>query len=100
MAALLLVSVLSSGDVDPSLPFGHGCATLTQRQLAPIFCNSSLPPEVRVNALVSRMTVGEKVNMTWISGCTSKDPTDGGVARLGTGPITVQESILVDHTFM
>ena len=29
------------------------------------------------------MTIDEKVNLTWISGCTSQDPTDGGVARLG-----------------
>ena len=36
-----------------------------------------------MDALVSRMTIEEKVNMTWISGCTSKDPTDGGIARLG-----------------
>eukprot|EP00937_MAST-01D_sp_MAST-1D-sp2_P007480 g7480.t1 len=29
------------------------------------------------------MTRDEKVNLMWISGCTSKDPTDGGVPRLG-----------------
>lgn len=67
----------------PTIPFGYGCATATQRALLPTFCNASLTPNDRVAALVAQLTVQEKVNLTWISGCTDKDPTDGGVPRLG-----------------
>jgi beta-glucosidase-like glycosyl hydrolase len=66
------------------LPFGHGCATPAQLALAPAgFCNTSLPVAARAAALVRAMTQPEKVNLTWISGCTDADPTDGGVPRLG-----------------
>jgi len=66
------------------LPFGHGCATPAQLALAPAgFCNTSLPVAARAAALVRAMTQPEKVNLTWISGCTDEDPTDGGVPRLG-----------------
>ena len=52
--------------------------------LAPAaFCDSSLPVAKRAAALVETMTQPEKVNLTWISGCTDAEPTDGGVPRLG-----------------
>ena len=79
-----LLVLLSLVPAIHAIPFAHGCSTPAQRARAPAaFCDATLSHDARVAALVGAMTIPEKVNLTWISGCTSEDPTDGGVGYVG-----------------
>eukprot|EP00656_Telonema_subtile_P003873 TRINITY_DN11753_c0_g1_i1.p2 TRINITY_DN11753_c0_g1~~TRINITY_DN11753_c0_g1_i1.p2 ORF type:complete len:344 (-),score=89.66 TRINITY_DN11753_c0_g1_i1:1473-2504(-) len=80
---LSLLSLLLTLHTASTAPFGYGCTTAAQRALTPVFCDHTRPHAERVASVVAEMTLAEKVNLTWISGCTDQDPTDGGVERLG-----------------
>ena len=83
-APMKLLVLLSLVPAIHAIPFAHGCSTPAQRARAPAaFCDATLSHDARVAALVGAMTIPEKVNLTWISGCTSEDPTDGGVGYVG-----------------
>lgn len=88
-AAGRLVHVASGLCLDLGrLPWSHGCLDPLQRTLP--YCNPALPVPTRVEDLVARLSLSEKVALTgsglWSDGTSSCDTVDPGVPRLQIEP--------------
>ncbi len=62
-------------------PNGQGCTTIAARRLP--YCNHTLPDDIRIADLLSRMTLDEKATHLWGSGSHKDNVTFPGVPRIG-----------------